>query len=77
MKKEKVYINGYGETSRDFCFIDNTVQMTILAAMTEYESAIDQVYNVALNDRTNLNQLYHLIKEKLVKRVADKNGSYV
>ncbi|VAW76736.1 UDP-N-acetylglucosaminuronic acid 4-epimerase [hydrothermal vent metagenome] len=66
---EKVFINGDGETSRDFCYIDNTVQMNLLAATTENEAAADQVYNVALNDRTSLNQLYQMIEERLIKRV--------
>jgi len=68
-KKEDVYINGDGETSRDFCYIDNTVQMNILAATTDNDEATDQVYNVALNDRTSLNQLYQMIEERLIKRV--------
>ena len=69
LKGEDIYINGTGETSRDFCYIDNTVQMNLLAAMTENDEATDQVYNVALNDRTSLNQLYKMIEERLVQRV--------
>ncbi len=65
---EEVFINGDGETSRDFCYIDNTVQMNILAAMSEDESAHDQVYNVALNDRTSLNQLFDMIQQRLLDR---------
>ena len=61
--------NGDGETSRDFCYIDNTVQMYLLAAMTESDEATNQVYNVALNDRISLNQLYGMIEERLVQRV--------
>ena len=68
---ETVYINGDGETSRDFCYIDNTVQMNILAAMTEDEAALDQVYNVALNDRTSLNSLFGMIQERLLQRRPD------
>ena len=67
--KEDVFINGDGETSRDFCYIENTLQMNLLAAMTNNENAIDQVYNVALNDRTSLNQLYRMIEDRLVARV--------
>lgn len=59
-----VFINGDGETSRDFCFIENTVQMNLLAA-TAPEDAKDQVYNVAVGDRTTLNDLYGAIKEAL------------
>ncbi|WP_286938564.1 MULTISPECIES: NAD-dependent epimerase/dehydratase family protein [unclassified Pseudoalteromonas] len=61
---EDVFINGDGETSRDFCFIENTVQMNILAAMAEDE-AKDNVYNVALGDRTTLNDLYRAIQSAL------------
>ena len=69
LNKEDVYINGDGETSRDFCYIDNTVQMNLLAATTNNNEATDQVYNVALNDRTSLNKLYQIIEEKLIQRV--------
>jgi UDP-N-acetylglucosamine/UDP-N-acetylgalactosamine 4-epimerase len=62
---EDVYINGDGETSRDFCFIENTVQMNILAATAPNE-AKDHVYNVAVGDRTTLNDLYASIKASLV-----------
>jgi len=61
---EDVFINGDGRTSRDFCFVENTVQMNILAA-TASEEAKDQVYNVAVGDRTNLNDLLDLIKDSL------------
>lgn len=66
IKGEQVFINGDGETSRDFCYIDNTVQMNILAALAEDE-AKNQVYNVALGDRTTLNELYSSIKGALVE----------
>ncbi len=59
-----VYINGDGETSRDFCYIDNTVQVNILAAVAGDEAA-DQVYNVAVGDRTTLNELFELIRSGL------------
>lgn len=69
LNKEDVFINGDGETSRDFCYIDNTVQMNLIAAMTDKDKSIDQVYNVALNDCTNLNQLYNMIEQRLICRV--------
>ena len=69
LRGEEVFINGDGETSRDFCYIDNTVQMNLLAAMADNDEAIDQVYNVALNDRTSLNQLYQMIEGRLIQRV--------
>jgi UDP-N-acetylglucosamine/UDP-N-acetylgalactosamine 4-epimerase len=68
LNKEDVFINGDGETSRDFCYIDNTVQMNLLAATTDNDEATDQVYNVALNDRTSLNVLYQMIEERLIQR---------
>lgn len=64
IKGEEVFINGDGETSRDFCFIENTVQMNILAATAEDE-AKDNVYNVAVGDRTTLNDLYKSIQSAL------------
>lgn len=64
LKNETVFINGDGETSRDFCYIANTVQMNILAA-TAPDSAKNQVYNVAVGDRTTLNQLFSAISTAL------------
>lgn len=64
LKGEEVFINGDGETSRDFCFIENTIQMNILAA-TASEDAKDQIYNVAVGDRTTLNDLYNAIQSSL------------
>ena len=66
INNEELFINGDGETSRDFCFIENTVQMNILAA-TAPDEAKDQVYNVAVGDRTTLNDLFGAIKEALTK----------
>ena len=71
LSKEDVFINGDGETSRDFCYIDNTVQMNLLAATTVNDEATDQVYNVALNDRTSLNKLYEMIEDRLIQRTAE------
>lgn len=62
---DDVFINGDGETSRDFCFIENTVQANILAATTINEEAKNQVYNVAVGDRTTLNDLFNAIKSAL------------
>ena len=64
---EDVFINGDGETSRDFCFVENTVQMNILAA-TATNEAKNQVYNVAVGDRTTLNNLYSALKAALKGR---------
>ncbi len=63
---DDVFINGDGETSRDFCFIGNTVQANILAA-TAPEEAKNQVYNVAVGDRTTLNDLYAAIQVALLE----------
>jgi len=70
IKREEVFINGDGETSRDFCYIENTIQMNLLAATTENDDVTNQVYNTALNDRTSLNQLYQIIEERLIERVG-------
>ena len=69
LNKDDVLINGDGETSRDFCYVDNAVQMNLLAATTNNEGATNQVYNVALNDRTSLNSLYLMIENRLISRV--------
>ncbi len=60
----EVFINGDGETSRDFCFIENTVQANILAA-TANDEAKNQVYNVAVGDRTTLNDLFNALQAAL------------
>ena len=64
IKGEDVFINGDGETSRDFCFIENTIQMNILSA-TASDEVKNEVYNVALGDRTTLNDLYKSIQAAL------------
>jgi len=74
IKGEPVYINGDGETSRDFCYIDNTVQANLLAATSENPEAINQVYNVAVGDRTTLNQLYEQLHINLLPSYADLQG---
>jgi UDP-N-acetylglucosamine 4-epimerase len=57
---EPVYINGDGETSRDFCYVENAVQANLLAASTENPAALNQIYNVAVAERTTLNELFEL-----------------
>lgn len=66
VRNKAVHINGDGKTSRDFCFIDNVVQANLLAALTVNPASINQVYNVAINERTSLNQLYELMRELLL-----------
>jgi UDP-N-acetylglucosamine/UDP-N-acetylgalactosamine 4-epimerase len=68
LNEEDVYINGDGETSRDFCYIDNVVQINLLAATTNNNEATNQIYNVALNKRTSLNELYQMIEDRLILR---------
>lgn len=74
IKNEPVYINGDGETSRDFCYIDNAVQANLLAATTENSEATNQVYNVAVGDRTTLNELFWHLHENLLPRFAHLHG---
>lgn len=69
-----VYINGDGETSRDFCFIDNCVQANILAACTQKPEARNQVYNVAFGERISLNELFDLICDEVVKHNPAASG---
>jgi UDP-N-acetylglucosamine 4-epimerase len=70
IRGETVYINGDGETARDFCFIDNVVQANILAATAGNPDAVNRVYNVALGDQTSLNQLFESLRELLSARDA-------
>jgi len=65
IKNEPIYINGDGETSRDFCYVGNAVQANLLAATTQNPEAVNQVYNVAVGDRTTLNELYAQLKLRL------------
>jgi UDP-N-acetylglucosamine 4-epimerase len=66
LQGEPVHINGDGETSRDFSYIANAVQANLLAATTPNPEARNQVYNMAVGDRTTLNQLYALLRDNLV-----------
>ncbi|EHY9871114.1 Vi polysaccharide biosynthesis UDP-N-acetylglucosaminuronic acid C-4 epimerase TviC [Vibrio vulnificus] len=64
INNENIFINGDGETSRDFCYIENVVQMNVLAA-TGSDDALGEVYNCAVGDRTTLNSLFEIIKKEL------------
>nr|WP_307731897.1 SDR family oxidoreductase [Massilia sp. H27-R4] len=68
IKNKPLFINGDGETSRDFCYIDNVVQANLLAALADDPEANNQVYNVALNERTSLNQLHAMMCELLAEQ---------
>ena len=65
MKHESPVINGDGNFSRDFTYIDNVIQMNELAITTENKNAINTVYNTAFGDRTTLNDMVNLLKEYL------------
>ena len=58
-------VNGDGEYSRDFTYIDNVVQMNMKAALSDNQEAINQIYNVAYGERTTLNQLIESLKSNL------------
>ena len=74
INNETVCINGDGETSRDFCYVDNAVQANLLAATVEDEAAVNQVYNVAVGDRTTLNELCEMIRANLVQHHPHLEG---
>jgi len=63
---KEVFINGDGETSRDFCSIENTVQINLLAAIAP-DKAKNEVYNVAVGNRTTLNDLFHALQTALAE----------
>jgi UDP-N-acetylglucosamine/UDP-N-acetylgalactosamine 4-epimerase len=65
LRNEPVYVNGDGETSRDFCYVDNAVQANIAAATTQNPGAVGQVCNVAVGGQTSLNELFHILVELL------------
>ncbi len=66
MHKEPLYINGTGETSRDFCFVENVIQINLLAATTTHPEAPNQTYNVALNSRKSLKDLFETLRTGLL-----------
>ncbi|MEX1214264.1 NAD-dependent epimerase/dehydratase family protein [Saccharospirillum sp.] len=66
VRGDDVFINGDGDTSRDFCFIENAVQANLLAATAD-DSAQNEVYNVAVGDRTTLNDLFSALKNALAE----------
>ncbi|MCX6922055.1 MAG: SDR family oxidoreductase [Verrucomicrobia bacterium] len=70
LRRQPIYINGDGETSRDFCFIANVVQANLLAATTANPEAVNQAYNVALGERTTLNELFRSLQTILCKKDA-------
>jgi UDP-N-acetylglucosamine 4-epimerase len=76
---EPIWINGDGETSRDFCYVSNAVQANLLAATCEHPKAAGQVYNIAVGDRVTLNDLFEAIRLELTishPRLANSTPSY-
>src|SRR3712207_1938184 len=66
-----LFRSGDGETTRDFCYVDNVVQANLLGACVEDKVATNQVYNVAFSERTTLNELFLLIREQVAKAKPD------
>jgi UDP-N-acetylglucosamine 4-epimerase len=62
---ESIKINGDGETSRDFCYIDNVVQANVLASVAGFQHK-GQVYNVAVGEKTSLNALFDILKNNVI-----------
>lgn len=65
LREEPLFINGDGETSRDFCYVENAIQANLLAATTKNPDAINRVYNIAVGEQNTLNKLYAMIVENL------------
>lgn len=65
LKKTPVYINGDGEQTRDFTFVENAVQVNVKGMLTENPNALNKVYNVAVGERYSVNYLYEACKKYL------------
>lgn len=80
LNHESPVINGDGSHSRDFTYIDNVIQINLLAAITTNQNAVNQVYNVACGENNNLNQLVEYLKEylgqydKLIPEIVAEHG---
>jgi UDP-N-acetylglucosamine 4-epimerase len=74
IRDEPVHINGDGETSRDFCYVANAVQANLLAGTATDPAAVNQVYNVAVGQRTSLNELFEHLRAMLAPRFAHMAG---
>jgi UDP-N-acetylglucosamine 4-epimerase len=68
LQGESVEINGDGETSRDFCYVADVVQANILSAATENPKAVNQIFNIAVGERTTLNELFRTLQSGLMPR---------
>lgn len=69
INEEQVYINGDGETTRDFCYIENVIQANIMSALTTNEKALNKAYNIAVDGNTSLLKLYEMICHNLKKEI--------
>jgi len=72
LNNENIEIYGDGETSRDFCYIENAIQANIIAALSKNEIAKGQVYNISVGDQTSLNQLFFMIHKTIEKKIGKK-----
>jgi len=70
LRGQTCYINGDGTAARDFCHVDNVVQMNLRAALAEDPAAVNTAYNVAHGEMTSLNELFDIIRRLLGKRIA-------
>jgi len=71
INRESIFLNGDGDTSRDFIFVPDAVQANLLAATAAKPEAVNQVYNVALNKKTTLIELFSILKELLLRSGHD------
>jgi len=74
MENQPVSINGDGSTSRDFCYVANVVQANLLAATTNNKAAVNQRFNIAVGEQTSLNELFGLLRERLIKECDHLRG---
>jgi UDP-N-acetylglucosamine 4-epimerase len=65
LRQEPIFINGDGQTTRDFCFIEDVVQANLLAGTVTDAQALNQIYNIALGKQTTLNELFQLLRDIL------------
>jgi UDP-N-acetylglucosamine 4-epimerase len=74
LKNEPPTLNGDGGQTRDFTFVENCVQANIRAALADQPEALNQVYNIAVGDRTSLVQMYDILREEAGSELAPKFG---
>jgi UDP-N-acetylglucosamine 4-epimerase len=68
LRGETVYINGDGETARDFCYVENVLQANLLSGTVASKEALNEVYNIAVGDQTTLNALFEALRASLSRR---------